>query len=1471
MKTLYKILPTVVLLVLFPFISFSQSCTITSKANDIIPDKLCAPVTVSWEVVYRGVDDGGTSVEIVFDWDDGTVETIPATNTDPSTQEWSVTATHVYPQGGNQCVYYPEATLQVNGVLCSSSSQQQMVTVWDVDTANGGHMEINPQVYHICVGNDATVTFQDVSTFNCVPPVEEDNPNETTRWTQWIYGTDYTINGVLIDGQTVSFPDTDAVVPITPPPVWSPQPPNEYSLPIYVPATAQVGQYFEITLRNWNYCNPYDDPSIPGPPADTVNGDHDPVITTAIIIIEPYPDATIDTAGPFCANDLPVTLTAATPGGTWSGNGITDASAGVFDPYIAGPGLHTVYYTVANAYGCANTDSAQILVYALPQPDILPGDVATVCPGYNLQLDGNPTPGDGNIVSHLWSGDVGNLNATDIQNPIFNTAVSGNYNMTYTVTDDNGCSNSDDIVVTVSAIDVEIMPEPADPCINESYQLFGNVSGGSGVYTSFLWTGETMPLSSVSVQNPVFTSSVADTFHLVLTVTDDNGCVGTDSSDVIVYQYPVPNAGPDDSVCGNTYLLSATPSTGVGNWYQLSGPGTAVFSDNTQPVTEVTVDQYGVYELVWREVTGSHCAAEDTVVIDFIEQPVADAGQDVVTCGLNVPVAAHPSVGTGTWSVVSGPGNGWFQNPNDSLTFFNADTFGIYQLVWTETNLICSDADTIIAHLNVEPYAHFLPENPEGCQPFTINFNNLTSNATSYNWDFGDGATATDENPTHIFYNTTFSDVTYQVRLIASNGGCTDTTFTTVTVHPDPQSNFNYDHTPACSPHTVVFTNESTGAVAYHWLFDDGSPIDSADDAVHTFVNDTTFIQYFDVQLVAISEYGCTDTSSGFVTVYPNPDVNLTVLPDTLCSPGYATVMANPGYISYEWNYGDGLSEISTANQMQHFYTNSSGDAELYHLWVRAISQLGCVDTSYADLVVMPTPHADFTTDIASICGNYNLELLNTSSGADFYVWDFGDGTIDTIMSQQPIYHYYENNSNAPTTFYITLYAYNSFGCADTAVKTLLVYPEITADFVCDTLGCSPFTVVFDNQTNGAADYFWNFGDGTTSNSFEPVHTYLNTYPNPVIYDVSLVVTSHFGCQDTLTRVIHVYPSPEASFTASPSSMTMPNTTVSVNNTTPGGNWNCIWYWGNGDSSSVWQPGSYTYDSAGVFTIVLVVYNEYCSDTAYQTVTIVPSEPVAGFEVDANEGCVPFTVHFTNTSIGGSVYVWDFGDGTSSHEENPEHTYTEAGTYNVHFTVTGQGGSDAEDLEITVYPTPKAFFKVVPSEVSIPGEEIKCYNQSEGAVSFLWNFGDGTTSTLENPVHEYTETGVYTIVLTVWNEHQCEDQYVQNDAVTAVSAGEIEFPNAFTPDPTGPNGGHYNANDFSNDVFHPIYKGVVEYELNIFNRWGELIFVSKDPKIGWDGYYRGKLCKQDVYVWKVRVKFSNGEVLEKVGDVTLLR
>ena len=171
----------------------------------------------------------------------------------------------------------------------------------------------------------------------------------------------------------------------------------------------------------------------------------------------------------------------------------------------------------------------------------------------------------------------------------------------------------------------------------------------------------------------------------------------------------------------------------------------------------------------------------------------------------------------------------------------------------------------------------------------------------------------------------------------------------------------------------------------------------------------------------------------------------------------------------------------------------------------------------------------------------------------------------------------------------------------------------------------------------------------------------------------------------------------------------------------------------------------------------------------------------------------------------------------------------------------------------------------------IPGDQTQCYNLTQYASEYLWDFGDGSTSTDKNPAHYYSAEGQYTVSLTATSAFGCQASATRENYIEVIGKGQVVFPNAFTPSLAGPSDGAYSDSDVSNNIFHPMAEGVVEYNLYIYNRWGELMFESKDVDVGWDGYYNGKLCPQDVYIWKVEGKFINGKTFEKTGDVTLLR
>jgi len=351
-----------------------------------------------------------------------------------------------------------------------------------------------------------------------------------------------------------------------------------------------------------------------------------------------------------------------------------------------------------------------------------------------------------------------------------------------------------------------------------------------------------------------------------------------------------------------------------------------------------------------------------------------------------------------------------------------------------------------------------------------------------------------------------------------------------------------------------------------------------------------------------------------------------------------------------------------------------------------------------------------------------------------------------------------------------------------------------------------------------------------------------------------------------------IFAQPEALFLAAPSTQTFPNMTFAIANQTVFGPWNWSWRFGDGQNSSIYQPNSHTYSTWGVYDIWLKVSNDYCSDSVSHSVQIIAPSPTAKFDYSPQKGCVPLQVNLSNLSLNAQSFLWDFGDGSTSYETAPTHYYYEPGTYFIKLTASGENGSDELTLgPIEVYPTPEAHLEVAPAIVYIPDQPVKCYDLSVGADSLIWWFGDGEQSSEQNPLHYYQNEGLYTITLIAMTDYMCLDTAIAPQQVEAKSQGKIDFPNAFKPSATGPSDGTFPMPDTENSVFHPVFRGVNEYELNIFNRWGELIFVSKDLNIGWDGYYRGELCKQDVYVWKAEGKYINGKAFDFAGDVTLLR
>jgi PKD repeat protein len=310
---------------------------------------------------------------------------------------------------------------------------------------------------------------------------------------------------------------------------------------------------------------------------------------------------------------------------------------------------------------------------------------------------------------------------------------------------------------------------------------------------------------------------------------------------------------------------------------------------------------------------------------------------------------------------------------------------------------------------------------------------------------------------------------------------------------------------------------------------------------------------------------------------------------------------------------------------------------------------------------------------------------------------------------------------------------------------------------------------------------------------------------------------------------------------------------------------------GDGVTGNIFNP-----DSAGLGTHIISYqtlpdrFGCKATDTIHIQV-IMPPQPIAGFEPDT-VGCTPLLIQFRNFSTNAESYLWDFGDQTFSSEQNPSHTYNMPGNYIVKLTVTNIAGKSSLNRLITVYQKPAAVFSVYPTDVLNNSQVVVFTNFSYDGVSWLWNFGDGSTSSEQSPWHKYESEGTYRVTLTVTSKDGCTDSSTYQSAIVVdYKTGEIRFPNVFKWNGSGPTGGYWIENELDDNTFRPFFTNVIEYKLQIFNRWGVLIYESSQLHKGWDGYFENvKLALQGVYVYKVVGRYADGTYFNKIGNVTFL-
>ncbi|MEW6469998.1 MAG: PKD domain-containing protein [Bacteroidota bacterium] len=605
--------------------------------------------------------------------------------------------------------------------------------------------------------------------------------------------------------------------------------------------------------------------------------------------------------------------------------------------------------------------------------------------------------------------------------------------------------------------------------------------------------------------------------------------------------------------------------------------------------------------------------------------------------------------------------------------------------------------------------------------------------------------------------------------------------------------------------------------------------------------------------------------------------------------------------VSWSWNFGD--ASASTQQNPTHIYTSAGN----YTVTLIVSNSAGCLDTISQNITVHPLPSAAFgNTAQCFVDSVFFTDLSTISSGTiTTWSWNFGDASAST---QQNPSHFYA----APGSYTVTLIVGSSFGCTDTTSMVITVQPSPVAVFNAPPVCFNGTTVFTDSSyisSGSIVSWSWNFGDASTSTLQNPTHL----YSSPGSYNVTLIVTSAAGCIDTLVQQVVVNPLPVVALGADLSAcdsvvlnagnpglsyLWSNSATTQTITVYAGGSYSVVVTDANGctgtdainviinsapmvtlgndvtqcggtvtlnagnpGSSYLWSDGSTTQSLvvsvSGSYTVTVTDVNG-CTGTDVLNVTI---NPVPNAAFAALGACLADGIQFQDNSTvaSGSIVSWQwfFGDLGQDSVQNPLHYYAATGNYAVTLIVTTNAGCmDTITQAATVNPSPTAGFTADQTIVVIL-QTVNFYDNSVGAVSWYWDFGDSTgTSTLQNPSYNYTSGGTYTVMQVVTNSFGCTDTAFFEVIVTMPPV----VPNGFSPNGDG-----------KNDVLYVLGGPYKFLEFSIYNNWGELIFKSNNQAMGWDGTRDGVRQPMSVYVYTVIAVTEDDKEHKLEGDVTLLR
>jgi gliding motility-associated-like protein len=654
--------------------------------------------------------------------------------------------------------------------------------------------------------------------------------------------------------------------------------------------------------------------------------------------------------------------------------------------------------------------------------------------------------------------------------------------------------------------------------------------------------------------------------------------------------------------------------------------------------------------------------------------------------------------------------------------------------------LLCTGIrQTITAQL----HADFIAAPAAGCAPVFIHFNDASTGSPTYwKWDLGNGTVSFLQNPSTTYFN----PGKYTIKLIIKKANQADSIvkLNYITINAQPKPLFKASDTTGCYPLTVHFTDQSLAQegniVKWEWDLGDGS-VSNIPNPVHIY----TSLGNYNVILKITNTAGCVTTLSKaqYIKITDGVKAGFSFINTNVCKPpsiiNFTNMSTGTGTMSYQWSFGDGNSSVQTNP------SNTYNTAGLYSIRLIVNNNAGCTDTLVKkDSIIVGIAKANFTAP-DSVCEDVSFQVINSSQPVtNNILWNFGDGSLSTDIN--PVKQY------AAAGIYPVSLMIDFGSCKDTATKSIKVIAKPSINFSADkTATCkAPFTVHFTNLTAGGVTYKWWFGDSTYSTQQNPAHTYLQNGN----YNVTLIVTNSNGCTDTVKKPEFITVQP-----AVIEMLNIPATGCAPVVFTPLYNIKSVvpvtaysWNFGDGTSSTLPNP-SHTYSNAGTYTITLSYTTaDGCTATnTYPNGVRVGQKPTANFTAWPTDVCASMPVNFTDNSTGTVTnWLWLFGDGSSDTSRNPAHLYSDTGYFNVKFIASNNGCSDTLLIPKLVHIKPPVAKFAVNVNCADPYRFVFT-NYSVGAGSWIWDFGDGTTTNAKDPVHVYSTKGSYFVTLTVSN------------------------------------------------------------------------------------------------------------------------